>query len=331
MGGDASEASFPSSSHFNPEQMHAAARLYYLEDATQADVAAYLGTSRATASRLLSEARRIGIVKIEVPPLSHANFSELAQRTAQALRLRAVEIVPLASTTAPGIEMSPAVTRAISRVGLVAGDVLLVSSGRTVYEVAQGELPSLPGVLVAPTVGGQDEPEVWYATNEVTRQFAAKIGGVPNFLYAPALPGPELHSQFLRDPSILRVSGLWKKARCAVVGLGAPPLVRRSIPSFVPQGGEWLREAAGDVCTRFFDSDGRPVQYPGVERLMATPYEVLQRIPSVIAVAAGNEKVPGILAGARGRWFTELVTDPDTATALIASCATPRKGWHPAP
>jgi DNA-binding transcriptional regulator LsrR (DeoR family) len=38
--------------------MYSAARLYYLEDATQADVAQRLGTSRATVSRLLSEARR---------------------------------------------------------------------------------------------------------------------------------------------------------------------------------------------------------------------------------------------------------------------------------
>ncbi len=110
------------------------------------------------------------------------------------------------------------------------------------------------------------------------------------------------------------------------MGLGAPPKVRQSIPRFVPTGGGWLREAVGDVCTRFFDRDGAPVDYPGVERLLATPYEVLRRIPSVIAVAVGQEKVPGIVAGARAGWFNELVTDPPTATALLAALASGPSG-----
>src|SRR3954447_1114472 len=53
-------------SRFDPSMLYAVAKLYYLEDATQAEVAAQLGTSRATVSRLLSEARRQGIVKIQV-------------------------------------------------------------------------------------------------------------------------------------------------------------------------------------------------------------------------------------------------------------------------
>ena len=304
---------------FSPQQMHAAARMYYLEEATQAQVAARLGTSRATVSRLLSEARRQGIVRIEVIPPEDVDNVDLAQRTAAALGLRTAEVVPHASPTEVGTAMAPAVSRAILRAGLIAGEVLLVSSGRTVYEVAQGDLPAMPGVLVAPTVGGQDEPEAWYATNEITRMVAAKIGGSPHFLYAPALPGPDLHAHLLQDPSIRRVSELWKQARCAVVGLGAPPQVRQSIPRFVPTGGGWLRDAVGDVCTRFFDTEGKPVDYPGVDRLLATPYEVLKRIPCVIAVAVGQEKVPGIAAGARAGWFNELVTDPPTATALLAA------------
>ena len=69
---------------------------------------------------------------------------------------------------------------------------MLVSSGRTIYEVARFELPRLPGVVVAPTVGGTDQPEAWFQTNEITRLVAERIGGRPTFLFAPALPGPDL-------------------------------------------------------------------------------------------------------------------------------------------
>ena len=132
-----------------------------------------------------------------------------------------------------------------------------MSSGRTVYEVAQYELTPLPGVLVAPTVGGNDQPDEWYQTNEITRLVANRVGGRANYLFAPALPGPDLYPSLLNDPSIQRVLHLWPHARCALMGIGAPPLIRSDIPQFVPTESTSLRSAVGDVCSRFFDRDRR--------------------------------------------------------------------------
>ena len=178
---------------FSADLLHAAATLYYLQDATQAEVAKRLGTSRATVSRLLSEARRQGIVRIEVrDPLDPANEEDLGSRTAEALGLAVVHIAPLAHQALLGPSLAPQLSRALRDVGLVSGDVLLVSSGRTVWETSREALPALPGIMVTPTVGGQDEPEAWYQTNEITRKVAETVGGRPVFLYAPAQPGPEL-------------------------------------------------------------------------------------------------------------------------------------------
>src|SRR5215212_7829195 len=74
--------------------MYAAARLYYLEDATQAQVAARLGTSRATASRVLSEARRAGIVRIEVVEPLDDGLDELEHAVEDALGLSRVYLAP---------------------------------------------------------------------------------------------------------------------------------------------------------------------------------------------------------------------------------------------
>ena len=173
--------------------MHQAAMLYYLEDATQAEIAARLGVSRASVSRLLSEARREGIVRIEVVAPVNRDAEELERRAANALGLDAVWLSRLPARGPVGARLAPSVSAALQAVGLVAGDVLLVSSGRTVYEAAQAELPPLPNVLLAPMIGGHDEPEAWYSPNEITRQIALKVGGLPTFLYAPALPGPVLY------------------------------------------------------------------------------------------------------------------------------------------
>lgn len=311
--------------HFPASQLYAAAKLYYTEDATQAEVAAQLGTSRATVSRLLAEAKRQGIVRIEVVPPAEVATGDLADRLARALSLATVFLShPLPNPGAGrsvvdvmGSALAPAVGRALAAAGLLPGDVLLVSSGRTVYEVAQYDLVPLPGVLVAPTVGGNDQPEEWYQTNEITRLVANRISGRPNYLFAPALPGSDLYPSLLNDPSIQRVLHLWPRARCALMGVGAPPLLRSDIPQFVPTGSDSLRAAVGDVCSRFFDRAGDEVEFEGNDRLIAVELEALRHIPVTIAVAVGQEKLDSIIGGARGGYFNQLVTDPATAAALL--------------
>ena len=311
--------------HFAPAVLYSAAKLYYAEGATQADVAAQLGTSRATVSRLLAEAKRQGIVRIEVVPPAEAASEELADRLARALGLTTTHLsLPLpypgprrTIADVMGRALAPAVGRALAGAGLLSGDVLLVSSGRTIYEVAQCELTPLPGVLVAPTLGGNDQPDEWYQTNEITRLIANRVGGRAMYLFAPALPGADLYPSLFKDPTIQRVVHLWPQARCAIMGVGAPPLMRSDIPRFVPTASSTLRSAIGDVCSRFYDRSGDAVEFEGSDRLIAVGLDVLRQIPVTIAVAVGAEKVDSIIAGARGGYFNQLVTDPDTAAAIL--------------
>lgn len=313
-------------SHFAPSLLLTAARLYYEQEATQAQIAAKLNTSRATVSRLLSEARRQGIVRIEVIPPDHSAGNDLASQVASRLGLQSVYVSdPLPSATATkstedlmGSVLAPAVGQALNAVGLLPGDVLLVSSGRTVYEVSGFDLAKIPGILVAPTVGGTDQPEGWYQTNEITRRVAERIGGRPTYLFAPALPGPDLFETVRKDPAIQRVLHLWPYAQCVLTGIGAPPLLRSQAPRFVDLGGADFLEAVGDICSRFYNREGKPVSFPGSERLIAVELTTLQEIPTVIAVAAGRDKVPPIIAGARSGYFNRLVTDPATAEEIVA-------------
>lgn len=297
--------------------MYSAASLYYLQDATQAEIAEQLGVSRTTVSRLLSEARRVGIVRIDVVSPVVGNGHDLAARAAVALGLQRVRVAPYTVRASAAATLAPAVSSALVEAQLRPGDVLLLSSGRAVYETAQAQLPNLPGIVVAPTVGGVDEAEAWYQSNEITRQIAAKVGGTPVFLYAPALPGPDLYERLVEDHSTKRVLELWQNARCVLLGVGAPPALRASLPSFVSAPA--VRAAAGDVCTRFFGDDGEPVEFPGLERHLSIPLETLRKVPVTIAVAVGTDKVRGIIAGARAGYFKELVTDIPTATALVAA------------
>lgn len=336
-----SDASDTAPTGYSPEVLYRAAKLYYDDNATQAEVAAALGTSRTTVSRLLTEARRQGVVQIAVVPPQQGGPRDLAERVCLELGLLHVYLSgPLRQPTARrstagslGAVLAPALGRALNAVGFVPGDIMLVSSGRTMYEVALHDLPELSGVVVAPTLGGIDQSERWYQTNEIAGLIASKIRGRATYLFAPALPGPDLYETLVQDPAIQRVLHLWPYARCVITSVGAPPILRDQLPQFILPAMPYLLEAAGDLCSRFYDRAGEPMEFPGSDRLVAVELETLQQIPVVIAVAAGRERVTSLIAAARKGYFNELITDPDTAEELLAvsaatAAATARSSGH---
>lgn len=293
------------------------ALLYYEQDQTQAEIADRLGVSRPSVSRLLSEARRRGIVRIEIPPLPEFSAQELQERLEEALGLQRIVIIDAVPTEIRGAMLAEALTELVGDVAMRRGSVLLLSTGRTIYDTITAHVPSLPGVTVVPAVGGMGDPEPWYEANALTGRFASSCGGNPEFLYAPALPGPDLHRTLLEDPSTARTLALWKQATVAVLGIGAPPRVRDSIAIDIPLTSPALRNAVGDVCLHFFDEDGQPVTFPGSERIVGTPVDVLRTIPTTIALATGNDKVTSIIGAARGGYMNQLITDVTTAEGIL--------------
>ena len=293
-----------------------AARMYYLEHATQAEIATTLGTSRPTVSRLLADARAAGIVRIEIHDDPPDASGELAARLQERLSLRGVHLGPDAQSPYLGQALGPGVAAALKEASLTSGDVLLVSSGATIYEVAQHELPSLPGVVVAPTVGGVDEPEAYYQTNELARSIAARINGIPQFLYAPAMPSEALYPALMEDPFINRVTSHWADAGAALLGIGAPPVTRSSTPAWFPHDSALLHQAVGDICERPYAADGPPLSVPGTERLIAMDLHHQRSVPHTIGVAVGAVKIPSILAAVRAGYVNPLVTDVSTARLL---------------
>ena len=81
----------------------------------------------------------------------------------------------------------------------------------------------------------------------------------------------------------------------------------------------WTLEDERAGRSRFYDRAGDEVDFDGRERLIAVELEALRHVPVTIAVAVGQDKISSIIAGARGGYFNQLVTDPATATAILAT------------
>lgn len=298
------------------ERLYRAAQLYYEQGATQAEIAQQLQVSRPSISRMLSEARAQGIVEIRVHRPASSGMDDLRDRIQAALGLDAVHLAPGDQSQRVGLGLGPVTRQALAATDLRAGDVLLLSSGETTYALAQQRLGHFSGVVVAPTVGGQAEPDAWHQTNEVVRAFAATSGGYPHYLFAPSMPSEALLSALQDDPGYRQIMDDWTSAKVALVGVGAPPLSRKSIARSVPRNHPNLAKSVGDVCLAFYDHDGREVTFPGNERMVRIPGETLRAVPTRIAAAVGTQKAPSIVAAAKAGWFNILVTDEATARSI---------------
>ena len=297
--------------------LYRGAWLYYKEDRTQAEIGELLGISRATVSRLLTEARARGVVYIEVRDPAAGELDSLGAALEERLGLARVLVTPNAMGARPGPVLAPSVATLLMEAHLKPGDALVIGSGATMLDISREELISLPGVLVVPSVGGQDEHEEYYQTNEVTRSLAVNAGATPVLLHAPVLPSSEIYRSLQTDPGIKRVMSLWRRAQCALLGVGMPPRIRVSLPDVLRRTGADLANVEGDISNRTFDADGRPVPFEGFDRMFAMGFDDLRRVPHSIAVAVGAEKARGLVAAARGGFINRLVTDSATAHAIL--------------
>lgn len=300
--------------------LHRAASAYYSDGLRQAEVAQRLGISRPTVSKLLAEARRIGMVRIEVLDVPSEDLTELAREVRELLGVEKVLIAPGDQRSRDYRGLGDLLGEELRRLALRRGEVLLISSGTTTHAVSRVPgLPELPGVIVAPTVGGQQEPDPTFQTNEIVRTFSDRTGAQPQFIFAPALPSPSLWSSLQADPSFRSITELWGRARVLVTGIGSPYDERAALTSVVPREDPSLRGASGDVCLYFYDEAGETIEFSGFDRLIRPSLEQLRAIPSSIALAADPAKAVSIRAGARTGLFTTLVTDAPTAEAILAA------------
>lgn len=298
---------------FDQRDTFHAAELYYRNGLSQAEVATRMGVSRPTVSRMLSQARQTGLVRIDlVPPSAPAGVAAQVER---ALSLQKVYVV--AGEAKSGARLAAELDRAITDLGLTRGDVLLVSSGRAVSEAIPEMRVLVPGVSVVPTLGGLYEDEPWYRTNEIATSLAAVLSGRALPLASPAIPGERLLATLADEPGIERTREAWSVARAAILAIGAAIQSRESVPAHLPVGDPGLDRAVGDITSRFFDSRGRPLHYAGDDRLQAISLEMLRDVPGSVGVGMGTVKVEAIRAAVRGGYITRLVTDEPTARALI--------------
>ena len=209
----------------DPKALLQVARLYYLENLSQQQIAAQLDISRSNVSRMLTDALAQGIVEIRI------NDPAGRERDSRASLEETFGLARRPRRAAPG---ALAGGRTGDQVGVLAAQVLLQSQG-----------PDDGGAVVGPCtpgdgVGDHDRPRPrrlsWSSWSAGCRRSATRSAGTSwsvssprgsaprtAILHAPAtLDHPRASDALLQEQSIAKRSAAARSADIAFVGIGTP-------------------------------------------------------------------------------------------------------------
>ncbi|PZX12197.1 deoxyribonucleoside regulator [Palleronia aestuarii] len=292
-----------------------AARMFYNEDRTQAQIGTELGLNRWQVSRLLQEGRDLGIVRIEIVPRSD-HLPELETRLVETYGLRDAVVVRrngagrLEGVARAAGQYLAALKPRPRRIG--------VSWGRTMAAVAhwlpEGWASDIEVVQINGTVA--PVPQSGHH-NDVAETFARKGGGRFVPLPVPAIVGAaETRVVLERDRIVSDVLRLARSTRVLCFSLGAVEgsalLVSGNITE-AEQSGLRAAGAVGDVLGRFIDARGAIADSKVDERTIGLSLADLKTRDHAICVVTGPDKHNVTCGALRVGLCNVLITDEDTA------------------
>lgn len=302
------------------------ARMYHERGLRQPQIAAELHISQSRVSRLLRQAADSGVVRTVVT-LPTGVYTDIEEALQARYGLLDAVVVDVGGTSGDVIPALGAATAIYLDETLTGGDTVGVSSwSRTLLAAVDAMRPKSAAVVdvVTQILGGVGDPEVQVQATRLLSRLAELTGARPVFLPTPGLVSTvAVQRAVVQDDAILEVMSTWDRLTLALVGIGSlepSSLLRRSGNAIAMAEQGELRDlgAVGDVCLRFFDSEGRLIASPFNDRVLGITPEQLLRVTRRVGVAGGERKYSAIRAAVLGRWINVVVTDLQTARRLLA-------------
>lgn len=304
--------------------MRLVAELYYLRDHSQPAIAELTGFSISKVSRLLAQARAQGIVRITVEPVT-GTVTPLARELGEALGVT-VQLTPGRAATPTiaarlcGIAAAPFVASLLPVSGAVG-----IAGGYTFAALTQA-LPEMerPGLTILPLIGGWDVRNPHLDTNELVRRMADRLGATARLLHAPGqLDSEETKLALLNESGVVATTRYWDALDVAILGISGGPLARPGYGTVMDRLDDDGRArlagkgVVGDVAGYLVRLDGTIVEDEWSRRSITIPLDLLRRTPTVVAIAAGSNKVEAIVGCARTGLIDTVITDVPTAEAAL--------------
>jgi DNA-binding transcriptional regulator LsrR (DeoR family) len=302
------------------ELMVIAAWLHYVERMTHEEIAEQLHMSRVSITRLLQRARNEGVVQFTITRPLPEQY-QLETRFKEQFHMRSVTIVRTMSdpseTTKEVCRAGAATLKKLIFPGCRLG---LAFSSTLSYMVDFLDNKSMPSdITIQELAGTYLSPSAPYG---ISWRIAEKLGARLVSMPVPVVvQSEEVRDAIMQEPSIREAFNGVTNVDLAVVGLGkiGPDSTLIKTGHFSQ---ELMREfkakgAAGDILLHFYDQAGNYVPNPLQNRMIVLSWEDVKRIPDILAVATGPDKVDAIHGALCSGVVQHLVTDMETALAVM--------------
>ncbi|AVK63921.1 DNA-binding transcriptional regulator [Lactobacillus sp. CBA3606] len=296
--------------------------LYYEDGLSQGEIAIKLNISRPTISRLLQFARNQGLLKIEIAdPLK--DLDVLATQLEHQYHLKKVVLIFDATNDLSAIN---------EKIGAAAADYLDsiikdrdsigISWGKTLESVANHLHPSKANnVSVVQLKGSVSASEMNNFANDIITKFSTAF-----HTDAVNLPLPVIFDNAVTKNVVMQdrfINAIVQKGIDTNIALFTSGTVRSDAMLFNlgylrdTEISRLQAQSVGDVVSRFITSSGQLADNDINDRTVGIPLTALQNKEYSILISGSSRKVASIRGALLGGYANVLITDSQTAAALL--------------
>lgn len=293
-----------------------------IEGLTQAEAARRFGITRLRVNKALGEARRRGILRISVDSI-YAAAADLEWQLERGYGLSRAVVVPSSQNPA---SVTPLIGAGLgSYLGPILADPDLrkfgMSWGNTLNLATRFMQPiHRPDLEIVSIMGGVARGSDVNGY-EITTRLADLCNAEHSFFTAPLFASSAASRTMFMQQDI--ITDMVDKIRsCGAVALATGDLsssllVRDALPRDIDPEELMALGGVGDIIGHVLDESGALIDHPVNQRVIGISLDDLMKIPNVILAAGGLHKVPVITAALRRGFVDTLVTDEDTARAVL--------------
>ncbi len=309
----------------NINSMIRIAKKYYELNMSQEEISLQEEISKSSVSRMLKKAAMMGFVRHEIvyPIKSVAQQEQLIR---QMFDIEHLFIVPKMVDDLD-IRLSDTCRTVAQDLNRFISDreIVSVSWGRTIEKLSSllvAPVPPKKGIKIVQLNGSIATSVLSTKTAGILERFTEAYSGVGYILAAPAfVDNEDIASAIKMDSRIRSVLDMARESTIAVFGVGQ--LSEQSV--LVERGAITSDDvrilsgkgAVGDVCSRFFDINGKAVDQTYEARTIGMDLDDLKKKKHRIGIAVGIEKADAIIGALAGKLMTSLYMDEMTASFLI--------------
>lgn len=292
------------------------AEYYYTNNMTQQQIADKLNISRVKVSRVLSKAKKMGLIEVRIkyPINSHV---QMEKKYESIFNLKEAIIISSKYNSKEQAFNEVAIFAAqYLTENIKDGDILGVSWGKTLKKITKYLQYCGKKIEIIQLLGntGPNTLSSYQNINNFSKAFISEYFLIPT----PAMvDNKEIKKMIMSDSKIIEIFKKLNSVTFAITSIGNFSKNATFVSSGFLSDSDLKvlaeSKAVGDYCGIFYDINGHVCKTTVSERVIGIDFEKLKKIPNVIGIASGLEKAEAILGALRTGGINILITDEITA------------------